>query len=107
MKEGNWFDGARRFWREATGEIVFHYDPNFTESVTKNGERSATTPWKKNPDGSITIGKKQIMMAIEQAEAFKGRGKDIAENAQTVIGLSLAYIRKHFPQALKDAGYRE
>lgn len=95
MSEKSFFDTAKRFWREATGEKVFSYDPNLQEN------------WKTNPDGSVTVGKHQVETAIASAQAFKDRGPEIAESTATVIGLSLTYIKEHFPEALKDVGYRE
>lgn len=104
----NLMESAKRFWRETTGELVFIYDPTFIETMVTNGEQTTKTPWKRNPDGSITIGQQQILAAIESANAFKeSLGREGAENTATVIGLSVAYIKKHFPQALKDAGYDE
>lgn len=103
------FDTAKRFFREITKETVFIYDPAFTTDTQINQDGlTATTHWKRNADGSIVIGKDQIEFAIKSAKAFeKTLGKKLAEETETVIGLSVAYIKEHFPQALKDAGYDE
>jgi hypothetical protein len=96
MEKPRFLEGLARFYRENFGEEVFYYDPNLPVG------------WKENPDGSITVGKDQIKTAIEQAKLFEDHGKKIAEEkVKTAAGLSLAYIKKHFPEALNDVGYRE
>lgn len=96
-----------RFIRETLGETKFIYDPSFTENTV--GPNKISTPWRNNPDGSITVGKAQVMSAIESAKNFRkqGLGKKEAEQTRNVIGLSVEYMRQHFPQALKEAGYDE
>lgn len=68
------------------GEKTFTYDPNLRNDIG----------WQKRADGNIVVGPEAVKAAAAQANAF-GRN-----DVRTVIGLSVAYIEKHFPQALND-----
>lgn len=109
MERGGWIEKIRKLVRETTGEVVFKYDPTFSqhESTGTDGEK-VTATWKHNPDGSITIGREQVLSAITSAQAFQEKlGREGAERTATVIGLSVEYIKKHFPEALQGTGYDE
>lgn len=94
MEKPNFFEEVRRLYRENFAEKKFRYDPEHTGD------------WKEGSDGCTVVGKEQIKAVVEQAKLFKDLGQAIAEEkVKTAAGLSLAYIKKHFPEALEDAGY--